>query len=88
MDYDYFDNVIDYDYDYIDFSSNVIDQDYDYVIVIVNMSTITITDCNYPMSDAQQLAHIYFNIYDAYNYQGNNYCLESSSLSMWMSDLH
>ena len=40
MDYDYFDNVIvkviDYDYDYIDFSSNVIDYDYDY---------------NYPMSD-------------------------------------
>ena len=50
MDYDYFGNVIDYDYDYIDFSSNVIDYDYDYVIVIVIMSTITITDCNYPMS--------------------------------------
>ena len=49
MDYDYFDNVI--DYDYIDFSSNVID--YDYVIVIVIMSTITITDCNYPMSGVQ-----------------------------------
>ena len=63
MDYDYFDNVIDYDYidfssnvidyDYIDFSSNVID--YDYVIVIVIMSTITITDCNYPMSDSIEL---------------------------------
>ena len=50
MDYDYFDNVIDYDYDYIDFSSNVIDYDYDYVIVIVIMSTITIADWNYPMS--------------------------------------
>ena len=48
MDYDYFDNVI--DYDYIDFLSNVIDYDYDYVIVIVIMSTITITDYNYPMS--------------------------------------
>ena len=47
-DYDYFGNVIYYDYDYIDFSSNVID--YDYIIVIVIMSTITITDCNYPMS--------------------------------------
>ena len=47
MNYDYFGNVIDYDYDYIDFSSNVID--YDYVIVIV-MSRITITDCNYTMS--------------------------------------
>ena len=47
MDYDYFGNVI--DYDYIDFSSNVID--YDCVIVIVIMYTITIIDCNYPMSD-------------------------------------
>ena len=47
MDYDYFGNVIDYDYDYIEFSSNVID--YDYVIVIVIMSTIIY--CNYPMSD-------------------------------------
>ena len=70
VDYDYFANVIDYDYidfssnvidyDYIDFSSNVIDYDYDYVIVIVIMSTITITDCNYPMSDAYYSNYISF----------------------------
>ena len=56
MDYDYFGNVIDYDYGYIDFSSNVID--YDYVIVIVIMSTIMITDYNYPMSGTYYLLYI------------------------------
>ena len=45
IDYDYFSNVI--GYDYIVLYSNVID--YEYLIVIVIMATTTI--CNYRMSD-------------------------------------
>ena len=50
-DFDYFREVI--DYDYIVFSMNVIDYDYEFAIVIVIVPTIAITDYDYPMSVSQ-----------------------------------
>ena len=79
MDYDYFGNVIDYDYDYIDFSSNVID--YDYVIVIVIMSTITITDYNYPMSGPCTISLNGRNRYCFYHFKSNSDIIKQRSIS-------